>query len=465
MTPNTNGQTAAAAATADGFCRRFERRPEFRLFGNLVPEVVDASTVRTRTVDDLKVFRIADVFAASDEIFIGFGKPNTYLVVPDGKAGYQKFAGKSLKRAPSVVQDTRGFVQSGILIRLKNLPAQAAQRIREGMQAYDGQKFWTCVNACMHVMEHAGFTSGSKPLSKRVWPYSLLASLLRDGLQFEGKDVEFEVIRTTDEPLQRYAWQIISAELSTFTRHADRALQGKAKKSRFFAGTYKIVHAPGRLLDSMRKRKLRMVGPVAPALPEQQYCADIRVRVSRSSGLGTLLRQLWGAHTLFESQQDRVKLADFLPSLLKPFPQPNPSMATRAKKMVLFSRPVIWLIRRVLAKGYFAIGAKSERDIYDMLRTDSEKSPNKYNLVITRSRIIISRINVGVKLIDWILSKHVLISGYDPQVAFAGELWKDANGVIHINRNSGTYQPSEEMLDEALAFMRAVFPHLTFVKD
>ena len=123
--------------TSGGYTQRFERRPEFELWGSLVKDVVDAGGVRQRTVDDLKIFKISDVFAGNDEIFIGFGKPNAYLVVPDGQGGYQKFAGKSLRRAPSRIEDTRGFVQSGVLVRLKNLPQGAAEALRQAMTIGD----------------------------------------------------------------------------------------------------------------------------------------------------------------------------------------------------------------------------------------------------------------------------------------------------------------------------------------
>src|SRR5439155_18333263 len=119
----------------------------------------------------------------------------------------------------------------------------------------------------------------------------------------------------------------------------------------------------------------------------------------------------WGPHALFEAWQSRVDVKDFLTGTLKVFPQPKPSLSTRLKKRILFARPVIALIRRVLAADYVEIGMRSERNVYGMLRTNSQQAPNKYNLVITASGVILSRVNVGVKLIDWILSKHVLMSG------------------------------------------------------
>jgi len=458
-----NASESTRPGSSNGFAKRFERRPEFQLFGSLVPEVVEAN-VRERTVDDLRVFRISDVFSGSDEIFIGFGKPNTYLVVPDGKGGYQKFAGKSLRRV-SKVENTRGLVQSGILIRLKNLPAHAAEQLRDAMQTHNGKKFWTCVNACMHVMTDAGFSSnGRKPLAGRYWPHALMPALLRGELMFEGKPVEYEVIRTTPERFQRYALQIVAAEASTLCRHADRNLQGKAKKSKLFRALYATLHAPGRLIG---RKGVSGSGHaiVAPELPDAPYLEDIRVKVSSASMLGTLFRQLWGTHAFFEAEQDRVDPSAYLTTTLKAFPQPNPSLATRLKKWILFSRPVVRVLHWMLAAKYIDIGPRSECQVYDMLRTNSESSSNKYNLIITRRKITIARINVLAKLVDWVLSKHVLMSGYASDVIFAGEIWKDALGVIHVSRNSGTYRPTEEQLDLAVAFLRAVFPHLTVVKD
>lgn len=461
-------QNESSATTHGGYARRFERRPEFRLFGKLVAEVVDASTVRERAANDLKVIRIKDVFAGDNEIFMGFGKPNAYLVIPDGKGGYDKFAGKSLRRAPSVVQETRGFVQSGIIVRFLNLPPHAAGKIREAMQVYDGQKFWTCVNACLHVLERAGFqASNGKPLTERYWPYALLSTLIRGELTFEGVPVAYEVIRTSPDTLQRYSLQIITAEALTFCRHADRNLEEASKKNKLVRIVYGVGTSPLRLVGLKgKKAQARVNAPVAPALPDDKdYVSDIRVRVSSASFIGTILRQIWGAHTLFEASQDRVDVNGYLTRTLNAFPQPKPNFVTRLKKRVLFSKPVIWLIRRLLAPKYFDIGNRSEAQLYDMLRTDSPDAPNKYNLVITRARMIIARISIGAKIIDWILSKHVLMSGYDKDVVFAGEVWKDADGIIHVSRNSGTYQPDEEMHDLAVAYVQAVFPNLTVVKD
>ncbi|MCC6977155.1 MAG: hypothetical protein IT343_02450 [Candidatus Melainabacteria bacterium] len=466
-------------ANAEGYAQHFECRPENDLFGGIIPEVIDATTIREHAVADLKVFKISDVFAGKDEIFIGFGRPNAYLVCPDGKGGYQKFAGKSLKRAPSVIEATRDFAQSGLLIRLKGLPPEAADRLRVSMRKFHGIKYWTCVNACMTVMQDAGFTSGKRPLTDRYWPYHLFTSLVNDGLSYEGKPVAYEVIRTTSDRVERYALRIIGAEVTTLCRHTQRNMEAKAKSgSRLSKIGLGVFGLPARLVGGGGKKKgsRKSAPPVAPALPENvEYTRNILMSVSSASHVGAVMRLFWGAHNLFEGTQNRVNIADYLKTPLKEFPQPNPNLATRLKKALLFSRPVIWGMRKILVPRYVMLpGLRSENDVYKALRTHSQAEPNKYNLVIVSqdpatgldtSTFILSRISGGAKLMDWILSKHVLMSGYAKWVVFAGEIWKDENGVIHVNRNSGTYQPSAEQLDAVVEFFRALFPHLTVVKD
>ncbi|HMO23951.1 MAG TPA: hypothetical protein PKC98_23550, partial [Candidatus Melainabacteria bacterium] len=84
----------------------------------------------------------------------------------------------------------------------------------------------------------------------------------------------------------------------------------------------------------------------------------------------------------------------------------------------------------------------------------------KYNIVMTSKTITIASTSVAVKVIDWLLSKHVIVSGYSHDDRFAGEVWKDVEGIIHLNPNSGTFQPSQEQLIKAGQFMKAIFPHV-----
>lgn len=442
-----------SCGTKDGFARRFECRPEFRMWGGVLGDVVDATNIRTRTTtDNLTIFRLSDVFTGQNEVLIGFGRPNTYLVVPDGndEAGYEKFAGKSLKLAPSKVEETRGWVQAGIQMRILGLPEHAAAALRASMRVFHGAKYWTCVNACMKVLEHAGFTSPAGKLSNFYMPHALLPALIDHGLYFQGQEVKLQFIRTSDLELHGYSKEIIKAELTTLCRHAEKKMPALAAARSKLTGVKKVS---------------RVITPVAPALPDSvEYASDFEVRVSRASITGAVLRMVWGAaHGLFTASQNRVQVTDYLIQPMKPFPVVK-DVATRVKKWLLFTPLTIWLIRLILVPRWKSVGMRSECDIYNMLRTHSDKKNHKYNLVVTSRQIIIARISIGTKLLDWILSKHVLMSGYDKFVLFAGEIWKDEHGVIHVNRNSGTYKPTEEQLDAIVAFLQAIFPHLTIVK-
>ncbi|MBX9695174.1 MAG: hypothetical protein K2Z81_22500 [Cyanobacteria bacterium] len=457
-----------------GYAQRFERRAEFNLFGEVVPEVIDASFIREKAVDDLKVIPIADVFSGSDEIVFDFGKPNMATICPNGKGGYQKFAVKSLHRGPSKIEDVR-LIQSGLLIRPKNLPPHAAEKMREGMKLYEGQTFITCVNGNMHSAIYAGFGSGDKPLTDHVMPYSALRSILKHGLTFEGQKIEFDVIRTTTGSLESHSLAIVEAVCMTIPRHVNRNFETLAKKNKAVAAVKavgskvgQIAMAPLRLLGIGAKcvSKKRLKAPVAPALPlDKEYRQDLRVRISKPGIFAGLLRRKWGAHTLFELQQARVNVDDYLPNTLEPFPQKNPDFVTRVKKRVLMSPTTVGFIRWFLAPGYYELGVKSEVDIFDMLRTHSEESSNVYNLVITTDRVIIARTTVGVKFVDWLLSKHIVLGGWGSDKRFGGECYKDRFGVLHINGNSGTLRPDAATTPQAVAYVQAVCPGLAIVQD
>jgi len=468
-----------------GYARRFEYRPEF-LFCNLVKKVIDAN-VQERTVNDFRVARVEDVFDNYNETFIVFGRPNTALVtaLPDG-TGYQKFAAYSLWRKAAhienITRNSGSFLQSGIWLRLLNLPPSAQERVRKEMDKLSGEKFRTCVNGTMQVLESAGFSSKSKKLSAITWPYQLMSVLLEGGLLFDGEPIGFEVIRTTRMSMEEYTRGIILAEIATPYRHF--------KKHPLGAKLHGMLTAPFRGLKPVGAKKSELA-EVAPALPvESDYLKDIQVRVTAAPLPGRMLRQLWGPHALFEAMIDRISADDYFQKALKPFSQENPGFATRVKKTVLFSKPVIWLMRKIMgASAFHEIGTCSERDIYDMLRTHSEASENKYNIVAVRkpaskpkekpaTRLIISRITVRNKLVDWILSKHVLVSGYlwspgeqnqqtdktKPYVVWAGELWKDPSGKIICSGNSGTYRPGPAEDDAMAKFLQAALPNLKIEK-
>lgn len=447
---NSNGNVSSSGGRSDGYTRHFPRRPEH--FGQQMVEVVDASEyIRERFVGDLKVFHIPQLFSGNDEVFVGFGVPNTYLVFPDGKGGYLKFSGRSLRRAPAKVEDSRLLVQSGVLLRLKGLPGEIAEVLREKSELHDGKRYWTCVNAVCRVLEDAGFTAGDTPLSEHYFPVSLMYSLKRSGLSYRGLPISIEFIRTTPDGFEEYVLLVTRAEVLTFCRHAQRAVEPQLEELR-----------ARHILGPKNERKVVVRRGAAPALPEDiQYYDDFTVRVSQPSSPGMLLRLAWGTHSLYEVIQRRVAPKDYFPGTLAAFSD-DKGLLSRVKKGFLFSPEVVSFIRGNLKPSMSEFSGKDESEIYDMLLTHSKSRGEKYNLVITDEMIVVSRVWVRYDLVDWVLSKHVLMSGYAPDVYFAGEIWKGEDGVIYLSRNSGTYRPSKECLEAALRFLNDVFPHVRF---
>lgn len=462
-----------AVTLAGGYARDFEARPEPIFLGH-VRLMVDASSVRKRQAGELKVFHIPHVLSGAEEVFIGFGKPNTYLVVPDGKDhsnapagkpkyGYLKFAGKSLKRAPSVIEDTRLWVQAGAHVRLLGLPKESHAAIREAMKKHHGHKYWTCVNACLRVLEDAGFRfgAGGPRLSSVYFPYKLFKTLLKHGLYYGDTRVAFEYFRTSDDDLNTYMTEVIKSELMTFCRHADRAIEGKAEAgSTVWKAIRAVRHAPGKLWAKVRKPKPAIAKPspvVAPPLPDDgQYYKDIRVEMSTPSMLGLIFRMFWGQHVLFRITTDRVKVTDYIEDTLAPFPG-KLSLFSRLKKWFLFNEFVVKYVLRHLAPRWEDLGTFDERTLLSMMRTHSDDSPNKYNVVITSNHIIMARISGGSKLADWILSKHVLLANWE-NVPWAGEGWKEVSADVDLDGNSGTFKPDDERTRKATRFVNAVCP-------
>jgi hypothetical protein len=78
----------------------------------------------------------------------------------------------------------------------------------------------------------------------------------------------------------------------------------------------------------------------------------------------------------------------------------------------------------------------------------------RYNFVLTSrpARIVISHVGPGSA--GGLYAKHALLSELR-RVAFAGELWLDERGVVHINNSSGTYQPRDALLPAVEKFLAA----------
>lgn len=71
----------------------------------------------------------------------------------------------------------------------------------------------------------------------------------------------------------------------------------------------------------------------------------------------------------------------------------------------------------------------------------------RYNFVILGDRLIFARLPSQQQTVYYLLTKHMSLANKSTDVRFAGEMWCDECGRWRINNSSGTYRPSDKMLE------------------
>ncbi len=409
--------------------------------------------VKERKVEDIKVFKATDLFH-ENSIFLGFGKPNVFLCYPENNS-FTKFDAKSLKRDKSKLTETKGFVQSGFFILFNNVTSDMVESIKKAAFNNIGTKNWTCVNSNCRVLEEAGFSCGYKKLSSFYFPIDLMEALVENGLYYKGQKIEITFVRTVKEYLENFGIEVVKSEWNTLYRHTKKYLRSKRKESFLLQKLYNLKNNIFK-----KEQKEEILEEKVVLFPENIECKnDLTLTVSKPGKFGILFRWLWGPHAFFEVK-NTTKTEELLPIRLTAYAGKKKTVFNYLKQYVLFSKPMIGFIRRHLCKENVVFEKSSEKDLYNMIRTHTDKIPNKYNLIITRDGISIIKIDIQYSTVDWVLSKHVLLSGYSKDVRFAGEFWKDINGVFHFNNNSGTYMPAHSTLEPTKEILKQLFPNI-----
>lgn len=436
------------------------------LFGRLVKVLDSSGHTKESTASsapDIRKFWLKDIFPEGS-VFLGFGRPNVFLGLPREKSGFDKFDAKSIKRADSKIINTRGWAQSGILIQL-NISQDVIEILRKEAQKQVGTRSWTCVNANCRVLDTAGFTSNGTSLKDFYFPMDLARQIIRSGLEFEGNRVEIKIIKTTSKYLENFGLSVVKSQFLTLCRHANRNLSGtlRRKLKKYGINTKVKSNQSGKYKEHVNESTVnKSEKQLNLETFRQKMKTEIIFSISEPSFLGAILRTVWGAHSLFQIKVLRTDIDKYLPVKLKEFDLLNLSLLTKIKKNIIFCPLVVNIIRSHLMRSNLIIENPTQAEIMEMLRTFSPEQPVKYNIVITGEAIGIVKLNVKYPFIDWILSKHILTSGYSSDVRFAGELWKGQDSVIYLNNNSGTYRPTNELLAQAVAYLGVTFPNTEF---
>lgn len=411
-------------------------------------------------VGKLQVVSLEQFFLDKDQVVIGFGKPNVFTLVPADN-GYQKLdAFMFYRKKARMVWSS--VVQSGIFIRPRKLPEGCLDALWRGLRAQRGKRSFTCAQANATALTEAGFTSGGAGLEDLVRPQALFMRIVREGLEFRGEPVVFDILNTTPVTAEEHFEAVLAKERRSPISYFEKLFDAGQKSA-----------AEVEALKAARALKA-VSAPTTPILAG----APLRVRNSRPSDLGMVFRQIWGHHVLWEALPDpeEINIDNYLPEvLLDKFTlakeQGHKLKSVDKVKSVMFSREMIESIRRSMTAHFDDMGAYQPGQIKAMVPAAAMgEAPIVFNLVICGpkqlGRISITRIEGESKAPDWVLSKHVLISAYDPDVRYAGEIWAERyvapDGTeqlrFHLNNNSGTYHPTPKQLEGSASYLRALFP-------
>ena len=132
---------------------------------------------------------VDSVFRNPNSVFIGFGIPNVFTMVPDGGGKWDKYTAFMFYRQRSYVAYDMERMQVGVYFELRNLEPEAIAAIRREMENQKDHRTPSCANANARVLAAAGFTSGGKSLQYVYRPSRLSALIWEDGLEYKGKKV------------------------------------------------------------------------------------------------------------------------------------------------------------------------------------------------------------------------------------------------------------------------------------
>jgi hypothetical protein len=403
---------------------------------------------------------MASHFLKPGVMAINFGIPNvatfTTEAKEDGSVQTLKVDAKSLRREKMAYHPTNGKVQSGIFFVPTNLPMEALERFKVAAQNLQGRADITCVNTNCRVLKEAGFSIEGKNMEDVVLPTTMMEHLLFRTVIYTDKKgikhkVHFDIINTTQHTLEEHFEKIDIAVLGTRLRHQRRHADTEEKR--------KTRGMAAKALIAEEKKRLIQVSPSEP--PD---LTKRKITISVPSCLGDAIACMWGRHTLYEvdlsDKKTEILHAFQSQTKLRPFPQEKPNFATRLKRDFFFSEPIINFLRRHMMGRVDTLYLNTQ-DLFNHLKSTQAE---RLNYVMLEDKVVLAKINANgknsrahQKAADWALSKHALLAGRQ-EVYCSGEMWYDkVKQHFMINKDSGTYMPSEAHVKIAAEIANQIF--------
>lgn len=435
--------------------------------------VLDTSDCIAVDGDDLLACPLDQVFDRPRNPVIIVGSPNMSVILPNGEGGWSRFAAYMFWRKHShwakttpPGDESQGRVQAGLWFELLDAPEEAVQALRCALRSLVGTKKASCAHTLALALHHAGFATGTgKSLRWLYRPTRLTRILWTEGLSWNGKPVELRPIQAGPMSISDH---VVGAWL-TERNSPSRAVQKQYCPPE---PTGRAPSFPPRT-ETIPLKDLWTADPGEPR---------VRVGVSVPTRTGANLAYTLGQQPIFVVELPDDAHMEKVGEPLQAFPG-ELDRITWLKKNVLFRKLIVRLVRSQLMDRVDWLGEVPVSGVAEMLKLSpgpDREGAFVYNYVATSKLMFLTRLTNATsrtavlgqwrgklldrlnRFIEWVMAKHVLVSGHDLDVRLPGELWAHRNpdGIITVNisGNSGTYKPHDRRLRDGAQRLRSVLP-------
>ncbi|CAF3644402.1 unnamed protein product [Rotaria sp. Silwood1] len=178
------------------------------------------------------------------------------------------------------------------------------------------------------------------------------------------------------------------------------------------------------------------------------------------SHIGKLTEKIFDEYSIYIFNIPSNIIDNYLPNKLHAFV--SKTWKNLAKHYFFYSKPIIFASRSQIRNNVESLSnlISLEDFLEDFL--SKKDSRLRYNFVITGNSLVFARIPRIRHISYHLLCKHITLSNRSTNVRFAGEFWIDQDDYFKLNNNSGTYQPSDKLIEQAVKLFNNLSPQCLF---